>query len=141
MRYIEYILKGVAVLLGVFCVGYGILGLAGLNPGGIHQELWIRLAGAFMAFLGILYLCPNSSIAGHRRRKYMYYFVCCTPVLLVLGYGLFTIFHSGWNEFVSQGGVETTFGIMIGASIAPSSLYLYDKRYKMNEMETANRAP
>ena len=86
-----------------------------------------------MAFMGILYLFPNSRIACGRRRKYAYYLVCFMPAFLVLGYGLFTILHNGWSSFVSQGGVETTLGIMIGTSMAPASLYLYDKSHITQE--------
>jgi len=133
MRQIARVLKGMVMLLGLFCIGYGTLGVVGLNPGGFHQELGIRMAGAFMVFMGILYLFPNSRIAFDRRRKFAYYIISILPAFLVLGYGLFTILHNGWSSFVSQGGGEMTLGIMIGASMAPASLYLYDKSHITRE--------
>lgn len=128
LKYADRILKFLSTATGLFCIGYGTLGMIGLNPAGFHDEWSIRLAGMLMLFLGVLYLCPNARIVG-RNYKRWYYLLCAVPFLVVFACAFATIYRSGWRSFLLQGGPETRVMTSIFAFFAPASLYFYEKKH------------
>lgn len=129
MKLSAKILKILAIITGLFCIPYGLLGFIGINPAGTHDELWIRLTGLYMSFLGILYIYPNSKIVKKTIIKNLYYIICISPIVVVYICAFVSIYKEGWDSFFAmRAGPETVISVFIFALFAPISLFLYEKQ-------------
>lgn len=128
MRIIAVILKTLSVLIGLFCIPYGLLGFLGLNPAGRHEDWSIRLTGLYLVGMGILYLFPNSVLIKNQTVHKAAYLLGISPIAVVVALALHTVYKKGWGDFAVQGGLPVVVGVMLLALPAPVSLFLYQKR-------------
>jgi hypothetical protein len=133
------ILKVIAKILGGLLVAYGfVIGVLGTGPDGPHESFLIRIVGAYITLLGLVYIYPNSKISGNRKKTIAYLLFTASPVLMVGVATIYTISREGLQSFIIQDGHLVAPVLIAVSLIAPISLIIANSKASYNHANSAD---
>jgi hypothetical protein len=85
-------LKVISYIWGCLFVLYGLMGAAGMSPGGAFSDSIIQMIALAVSVTGVIYFFPNAFITKTKNRIVFFVFAYTLPIILFLILGIKSMF-------------------------------------------------